>query len=76
MTPKAWRIRENLTLAELSARMGGVATGYLSEIERGLKSPSGRILTLYHKISRGRVTPSDFLPETTEKHPPDCGLPP
>ncbi len=60
MKPKSWRIAEKLTLKMLSAKMDNIATGYLSEIERGVKDPSGRVLTYYHKLSKGQVTPDDF----------------
>lgn len=60
MKPKVWRLSVKLTLKALSKRMGGISTGYLSEIERGIKNPSGRVLTYYHKLSKGRVSPADF----------------
>lgn len=60
MKPKLWRMSENLTLQALSKRIGLAGTGYLSEVENGVKNPSGRILTAYHKFSKGRVSPADF----------------
>lgn len=59
MKPKDWRISKKMTLQALSEKMG-VAVGYLSEIERGIKEPSGRILREYHRLSKGAVSPNDF----------------
>lgn len=60
MNPKSWRISKNLTLKGLSKRMGGIDASYVSRVENGVKNASGRIITAYHKLSKGRVTPADF----------------
>ena len=60
MNPKLWRMSKNLTLKGLSKQMNGISPGYISRVERGLKNASGRIITAYHKLSKGRVTPADF----------------
>jgi transcriptional regulator with XRE-family HTH domain len=60
MKPKSWRKAKKLTLSALSKKMGGIATGYLSEIENGKKDASGRVIKLYHKLSKGVVSPADF----------------
>lgn len=70
MHPKIWRVSVvNLTLKALSAKMGGIATGYLSEVENGIKDPSGRLLKFYHKLSKGSVTPGDFKRKTKPAKP-------
>ena len=60
MQPRSWRLSLKLTLSDLSKLMGGISTGYLSEVERGLKDPSGRVLKLYHQVSKKQVTLDDF----------------
>lgn len=60
MHPKSWRKSKKLTLENLSTKMGGISTGYLSEVERGKKDASGRVIKLYFKVSKGLVKPSDF----------------
>ena len=61
MCPRKWR-KEILkvTLGTLSDMMGEISESYLSRIERGLEKPSGKVLTHYHKLSGGQVTPGDF----------------
>ncbi len=65
MHPKDWRKSKKLTLKGLSALMAGISDTYLSEIERGVKPPSGRVLQLYFELSKKRVTPSDFPKKLT-----------
>lgn len=60
MNPKSWRISKNLTLKGLSKRMDGIDPSYISRVENGVKDASGRVLTYYHKLSKGRVSPADF----------------
>lgn len=60
MNPKEWRLKNDLTLEDLSQKMGYSNTGYLSEVENGVKRPSGRLLTEYDRLSNGIVRPSDF----------------
>lgn len=61
MNPTVWRKSEKLTLSDLSREIGnGRATGYLSETESGKRKASGAVLTAYHDLSKGKVTPDDF----------------
>lgn len=61
MSPKKWRTDiMRLTLQDLSKLMDGVSLTYLSRVERGVQSPSGRVMGFYHKLSGGAVTPQDF----------------
>lgn len=68
MKPKLWRTSECLTLRTLSKRFG-ITEGYISRVERGKQNASGRIITAYHKFSKGRVSPADFKRKTDRKVP-------
>lgn len=59
MTPKSWRTEQNLTLADIAAQTG-FSEPYLSEVERGLKSGSLKLVREYHRISGGKVSYDDF----------------
>lgn len=66
MTPRAWRTENNLTIADISAKTG-LSEGYISEIERGLKEGSLKVIKAYHRISGGKVSFNDFpVTPTTE----------
>lgn len=59
MTPKQFRISQNLTLEQMAQNLG-FAVGYISEVERGLKSGSLKLVREYHRISGGKVSYDDF----------------
>jgi transcriptional regulator with XRE-family HTH domain len=59
MNAKQWRKSKKLTLKALAEKIGCV-NSYVSEVENGVKPPSGKILRAYYKLSNGQVTPSDF----------------
>lgn len=61
MCPRKWRKEIlKMTLGNLSKLMDGISASYLSRVERGIEEPSGKVLTYYHKLSDGKVTPGDF----------------
>jgi len=63
MTPREWRIKSGLTQTELAQQLG-IVQATISEVERGVKAPSGYLLTKYFSASNGMVTPNDFLPQS------------
>jgi transcriptional regulator with XRE-family HTH domain len=60
MDPKTWREEQDLTLEKLAEKLGYKATSYISDVERGEKEPSGRLIRAYHNISKGAVSSADF----------------
>jgi transcriptional regulator with XRE-family HTH domain len=60
MKPLDIRKAENLTLDEMSERLG-YAKGYLSEVERGIKSGSRMLYEAYKREFGDKITYEGFF---------------
>lgn len=58
---RRWRLRNGVTLEKLASRKGvGVSPSHLSEIERGLNSPSLDLAASLSRATGGEVRMDDF----------------
>lgn len=58
---RRWRLKHGVTLEKLATRKGvGVSPSHLSEIERGLNSPSLDLAASLSRATGGEVKMDDF----------------
>lgn len=55
MDAKYWREISGITLSQIALEGGYKSTSYISDVERGIKSPSLRLAKVYHRLSDGQV---------------------
>lgn len=59
MNLESWRLRENLSIADL-AKMSGLEYETVRTHLHGLRKPRDPLKIIYYQISKGEVTPNDF----------------
>ncbi|WP_428491734.1 helix-turn-helix domain-containing protein [Rhodopila sp.] len=53
--PREWRQEQGMSLEDISTRVG-IARGYISECETGVKSASAKLIRAYETLSKGQIT--------------------
>jgi transcriptional regulator with XRE-family HTH domain len=66
MTLKEWRESEGLTQAALASELG-IHTQYLSDIERGVRTPGGGLANRIRRRSQDVVTLDDLLRDDAQE---------
>jgi hypothetical protein len=69
MTLTDWIARENLTQTEVAFRLG-LSQGHVSDLCAGRFWPSRTIAAKIWRMTKGAVTPNDFLTDTERSEKP------